>query len=299
MDWPVLGKQDSLVENELTLFSGDDTTETADVPFPVLARFPNVGQEDADDAETKTAAGRLWLSQPFRFRLLAVAGILLVVAAVYPTIFAKKTTSTSTATAERPKWQTAVPAPNADVAPRWAATPAGSKAVSKTEEKPTVVLNNPVAVSYNPMTSGAPMPNTPAANASVADAPAPNAPAVLGSTDYAKSASTILTEVSQTASASIAKANTATQVGEPATVASTESAPLTWDHFSRQFGSQQTATSGNGKVQTNQRITPDMPRPECQTLSYPTTGTPDMLPIRPTTAATTSEQNSSGYPYRK
>jgi hypothetical protein len=293
MDWPVIGSattSESLVEHD------DSYSNNADSPFDsiaILARFPNLSQMEETEAE---AAGKPWFSQSLRFRLLAGAGMLLVVVAVFTALIGKKGSSSTTDTAknERPAWQKDVPAPLADSAPRWTPTKTSPQNPTKT---PNTTPEKAVAQTgaQPPLPNNTP--NTPISSPSaiVLNPPPANTAMSLDSPNNIPAAAAAINSVRQAVVSCVAKANTPGQIaGNGMLNGSAESTPLTWDNFNRQYDALRATVSSKENSGPKENTMPGM-QAECQNTPYPATNTPNALILGHSTATTTERDPSDSY----
>ena len=101
-----------------------------DSQAPLLAQIPDLSEDDPESLieEHITPSGRQFISQSLASKLVLGGGVLLVLAAILPFMFAKNL-DPKPAAAELSTWHPAVPAPTADTAPAWN-VPAGTNATA-------------------------------------------------------------------------------------------------------------------------------------------------------------------------
>lgn len=248
---------DAFVDDETPYYSDE---EWSGEPIAVLARFPNLSGSESDAADGEACVSRRLLGQALSFRLLAGTMILLIVAAVLPSVMGKKGSPSagSTASDAPPAWQPEMPAPNADAAPRWN-PPAAVAKVEKAVEPPASAANTAIAI---------------------------------GTADYNSSAMAI-DGVRNAVTACVARANSAARVDNAGGFPPAEEAlPLTWESFNRQHGTQTATAPANTSAALN------VPQVEEPLPSYPTTNSPELLTIGSPIPAV-SGRAPSAYSHRK
>ena len=102
----------------------------SDSQIPLLAQIPDLTEDDPEALieERTTPSGHQLISQALASKLVLGGGVLLVLAAILPFMFAKKIDSKPTG-AELSAWHPTAPAPDADTAPAWN-TPAGGNSAT-------------------------------------------------------------------------------------------------------------------------------------------------------------------------